>query len=174
MQSPHIRDGRSSDAPSVIAVDIAASDLFRPTGLLSKDALGDHVSADAINAAIDRGLMKVAVVESGDVAGFLMASIQDGDLYIDQISVSPDFGRRGIGTALMKTAEDMATNLGINSILLSTFRDLAWNGPFYASLGYGVIPKHAYSSFMKEVEAAQAPFMDVSLRIFMRKTVRNL
>ena len=174
MRSPHIRDGLPRDAPGVIAVDIAASDLFRPTGLLSEDALGDHVSADAINAAIDRGLMKVAEVESGDVAGFLMGSVQDGGLYIEQISVSPDFGRRGIGTALMNTAEDMATSLGLNSILLSTFRDPAWNGPFYASLGYRVIPKHAYSSFMKEVEEAQAPFMDISLRIFMRKTVRNL
>ena len=66
-----------------------------------------------------------------------------------------------------------ATELNLERVTLSTFRDLAWNGPYYSRLGYEVIARTGYQPYMTVIEAAQAPFMDVSKRVFMQKPIRN-
>jgi predicted N-acetyltransferase YhbS len=60
----------------------------------------------------------------------------DNTLYLQQIDVEPEHGRRGIGTALVKTVCDWAKQQGYGIVSLSTFRDLPWNAPFYSKLGF--------------------------------------
>ena len=173
-QSVLIRPARLSDVDAIISVDIAASALFKPTGLLSDDALNDHVEAPNVRAAIDAGLIDVAeIVSEPRVAGFIQYRLIEGDLYLEQVSVDPAYGRRGVGRRLMSWLHQRAITLGADQITLSTFRNLAWNGPFYASVGFEEIPRGDMQDYMLEIEAAQAPLMDVSKRIFMIKTVRN-
>jgi GNAT superfamily N-acetyltransferase len=43
---------------------------------------------------------------------------------------------RGVGTALVRAAMREARALGHDRLSLTTYRDLAWNGPFYAGLGF--------------------------------------
>lgn len=158
---------------TLIAIDKAASTLFAPTGLLSKEALEDHVPAEHFSAAINAGWLFSAIVPSGMIAGFVMASIRGGGVYVDQLSVDPRHGRQGIGRTLMLYLEREARDRGFSEITLSTFRELAWNGPFYASLGYRHLKRSQFSSFMLDIEAAQRPFMDISKRTFMRKRLRR-
>ena len=58
-------------------------------------------------------------------------------------------------------------------VSLSTFRDVPWNGPFYASMGFKEIPHEKFEPYMREIEDAQRPFMDVTKRCFMRRKVRR-
>ena len=168
-----IRPAHAGDLDDIIRADIAASALFAPTGLLSPEALDDHVEKQALLASIDADQLDVAELPDDGVVGFSQFTRIGNDIYLQQISVDPAFGRRGIGRRLMARLDERAEETGAAQITLSTFRDLAWNGPFYASLGFTEVSRRAYAPYMTAIETSQAPFMDISKRVFMRKPVRK-
>jgi GNAT superfamily N-acetyltransferase len=61
--------------------------------------------------------------------------IDDG-AHLEQLSVDPAHGRKGIGRALVRAACDWARARGHDELTLATYRDIPWNGPFYASEGF--------------------------------------
>ena len=171
--SPDISHGQPGDIDRLIEIDRAASSLFAPTGLLSAEALADHVPAKDLRDAIASGWLLVARLTGAGAIGFVMASPRGEDLYVDQISVDPAYGQRGAGRLLMHRLEELACARGLPAIALSTFRELRWNAPFYASIGYRELKRDAFASYMLEIEAGQTPFMDVTKRTFMRKQLRK-
>ncbi|PLK23024.1 N-acetyltransferase [Porphyrobacter sp. TH134] len=70
------------------------------------------------------------------MAGFLAAQPFSRELHIWEMDVAPAFQRRGIGSGLVRAAMIDARNTGFKALTLTTFRDLAWNAPFYARLGF--------------------------------------
>ena len=168
-----IRPARADDVPAIIRADTAASALFAPTGLLSEEALADHVLEEDLLASIRAGETDVADLNGEGVVGFSQFTKMGDDLYLQQISVHPGFGKHGIGRKLMDALDTHAEKSRAKQITLSTFRDLAWNAPFYASLGFTELPRSAYAPYMTAIETSQAPFMDISKRVFMRKSVRK-
>jgi GNAT superfamily N-acetyltransferase len=56
--------------------------------------------------------------------------------HLEQLSVHPDHARRGVGRALLRAALAWAAAQGYDELTLATYRDVAWNGPFYASEGF--------------------------------------
>lgn len=86
------------------------------------------------------------VLVAGDpVVGFAHVRDLDGRAHLDQLSVHPDHGRRGIGQALVRAVMYECARRGFESITLCTFAAIPWNGPFYARLGF------------REIEEAAAP-----------------
>jgi len=43
---------------------------------------------------------------------------------------------QGLGKALVQATLALAHDRGLPAVTLSTFRDIPWNGPFYAKLGF--------------------------------------
>ncbi|QDH36002.1 GNAT family N-acetyltransferase [Porphyrobacter sp. YT40] len=84
---------------------------------------------------IRRGHSLVAHVGEA-MAGFLVAQPFSRELHIWEMGVAPAYQRRGIGAGLVRAAMIDARNTGFKALTLTTFRDLAWNGPFYARLGF--------------------------------------
>jgi len=160
------------DIPALIAADKAASALFAPTGLIKPAALDDQVPAQVFEAAIASGYV-FAAREAAGAVGFILTSQRGTGLYLDQVSVHPEHGQKGLGGALVIRILSDAEDRRLPHVSLSTFRDLAWNGPFYASLGFREMPHTKLEDFMYEIEAAQRPHMDVSARCFMRRKVRR-
>lgn len=159
----------------MIATHLASNELFRETGLLPDRDFDVHVPADILADAIRAGFAFVVRDKSGETIGFALSRPVDRTLYLDQISVRPEHGRRGIGQALLERTIEEARDLGFRSVTLSTFRDVPWNGPFYRSMGFREIPRRRLTNWMKELEAAQAMSMDVSRRCFMEiRTRRSL
>lgn len=161
------------DIPALIAVDKGASALFEPTGLLEPEALSDHVPADVFEAEMPSGNVIVARNQHHWTVGFALVSLRGKGLYLDQVSVHPDHGQKGIGRALVEQVLNEAGRRKLPHVSLSTFRDLAWNGPFYASLGFKELPREKLDPYMLEIEDAQKPFMDVTKRCFMRRKVHR-
>ena len=161
------------DVPALIAVDKAASHLFEPTGLLSAEALKDHVPAAILEHEIPQNNVFAARNTHGWPVGFILIRPRRTGLYLDQVSVHPDHGQRGLGRALVHCAIDQARERKLPHITLSTFRDLAWNGPFYHSMGFRELPRKRYEPYMLEIEDAQRQVMDVSQRCFMRYKVQR-
>ena len=161
------------DIPALIRVDRAASALFAPTGLLKAEALDDHVPETVFAAE----MLKHNVFGIRDAydrpVGFALVRERNGGLYLDQISVDPAHGQQGLGRALVLRVITEAETRRLPHVTLSTFRDLPWNGPFYASMGFKELSRDKLEPYMLEIEEAQRPYMDVSQRCFMRRKVRR-
>jgi GNAT superfamily N-acetyltransferase len=65
--------------------------------------------------------------------------IVDAMAHLWQLSVHPSESRRGRGSALVMAVCDWAASQGYAAVTLTTFRDVAWNGPFYARMGFRVL-----------------------------------
>lgn len=70
------------------------------------------------------------------VVGFVHVLELEGHAHLEQLSVLPAFGRRGIGRALVEAATAEARHRGHPEITLRTYVDVPWNAPFYASCGF--------------------------------------
>jgi GNAT superfamily N-acetyltransferase len=59
-----------------------------------------------------------------------------GGAHLEQLSVHPDHAGQGIGRALLRAGCAWAQQHEYDEITLATYRDVPWNGPFYASEGF--------------------------------------
>ena len=78
----------------------------------------------------------VVLVAGDPPVGFVRVDGQDGAVRLEQLAVHPDHGRHGIGRALVQAACRWAAEAGYDEVTLATYRDVPWNGPFYASAGF--------------------------------------
>ncbi|MEO0785552.1 MAG: GNAT family N-acetyltransferase [Pseudomonadota bacterium] len=162
------------DVADLIAVNIASDTLFADTGLIGAEDLGDHVPAHVFEQAIGANEILVLRYADGAPVGFTLTSVRGGTLYLDQICVHPDHGRKGLGRLLMQRVFEDARERGFKTMSLSTFRDVAWNGPFYRSLGFKEIGEPKLADWMRDLQAAQAETLDITKRCFMQKRLRWL
>lgn len=167
----HISPARPEDIRTLIAIDLAAGQLFAPTGLITGDALNDHVPQTVFEQAIEAGDVFVTGPEGGPPVGFVLVSGRGGTLYLDQVSVHPDYGRQGLGSALVQHVIQLARKRKLKQVTLSTFRDVPWNAPFYKKLGFREIPRKEMADWMLDLERIQAHSLDVSQRCFMVRKI---
>lgn len=111
------------------------------------------------------------IAESDSVAvGFVIHMPLDGYVYIAEIDVLPEFGGKGIGAALMAAVERAARASGAPGLSLATFRDVPWNGPWYAKFGFEPWPDAALGEGHLHHRANHfALGLDMTRRFFMRK-----
>ncbi len=74
--------------------------------------------------------------EGGKPLGFAVAGDVEGVFWLEQISVDPAHGRKGVGTALLKAVVEHARWAFYNAVMLSTFRDVPFNAPWYERHGF--------------------------------------
>ena len=115
----------------------------------------------------------MAVDDRDEVVGFALCSDRGPDLYLDQLSVLPRHGRKGLGTRLVRRCLQEAEARSHKRISLSTFRKVAWNGPFYRKLGFREVPVWRLQDWQSEIRELQRTTMDVRLRCFMQRTVKR-
>jgi GNAT superfamily N-acetyltransferase len=117
------------------AIERAAAELFTHGAGLEGFDPDDTWEVPDLQRLIRKGHSLVAHVGEA-MAGFLLAQPFSRELHIWEMDVLPAFGRRGIGSGLIRAAQIDARNTGFKALTLTTFRDLAWNAPFYARLGF--------------------------------------
>ena len=130
-----LRLARADDAAAMPGIERAAAAAFAAEpSLAGLDFTRTRSEADCARL-IRKGHCLVAHVGEA-MAGFLLAERFSRELHIWEMDVAPAFQRRGIGAGLVRAAQIDARNTGIAALTLTTFRDVAWNGPFYARLGF--------------------------------------
>jgi GNAT superfamily N-acetyltransferase len=83
------------------------------------------------------------------------------------------YGQRGIGSALVETVCDWAKLQGYPAISLSTFRNLPWNAPFYAKLGFQTIDKSELSLGFQEIRQQELEAgLPISDRVIMHRELQ--
>lgn len=130
-----LRLARPADAEAMPAIELAAASAFAAEpGLAGLDFSGSRSEAEFARL-IRKGHCLVAYADEA-MAGFLVAEPFRRELHIWEMDVLPTCQRRGIGAGLVRAAQIDARNAGFKALTLTTFRDLQWNAPFYARLGF--------------------------------------
>lgn len=134
-----IRSAQSDDAKALPAIEQSAALAFRAIPDLAWLADGDTTSPEQHRAPIAEGTCWVAVNTLDEPLGFLSAAIEGDALHIQEIDVHLDWQGLGIGRALLQRAIDDARRRGLAAITLTTFRDIAWNAPFYSKSRFHIL-----------------------------------
>ena len=133
-----VRPTRPGDVTALPAIERAAGERFRDYPELAWLAEGDVISAEQHLDYAERGLSWLALANDQPV-GFILAELHASSLFIVELSVHLDWQGKGIGRRLIACVADHARKRGLASLTLTTFRDVPWNAPFYARLGFEMI-----------------------------------
>jgi GNAT superfamily N-acetyltransferase len=110
-------------------------------GYAPQSVLNEATDGGTFAEAARQGLLWVALAGDAPV-GFALVKMLAGDLpHLNEVDVEPSHGRRGLGTALVRTVCEWATSSGFSMLTLTTFREVPWNLAFYARLGFVEIPQ---------------------------------
>lgn len=149
-----IRKARSDDVPALPAIEDAAGKLFADIDL-GGVIEGDTTSVADFSICLAEDLLWVAVDADDAPVGFAFVEMVDGLAHLDELDVHPDHGRRGLGAALVETVVAWAGSQGLAGVTLTTFRDVPWNMPFYARLGFRPLRDSELTPELREVVAAE-------------------
>jgi GNAT superfamily N-acetyltransferase len=133
-----IRPARAEDLPLLPDVERAASQRFAGHAV-GQAFVGQATPDGVLREAHARGRLFVATTESGEPVGFAIASLVAAGAHLQEMSVHPDHGRRGIGAALVEAVCAWARGAGFEAVTLTTLPDVPWNAPFYRKLGFRVL-----------------------------------
>ena len=110
------------------------------------------------------------VIVEGDVpVGYALVDIVDGQAHLEQLSVRPECGRRGLGASLLEHVCQWAAQR-FEAITLTTYEHVPWNAPFYAGHGFGVMDMDELGPELRGLRQQEAGAgLDPSLRVCMRR-----
>jgi len=122
-----IRVATPTDFARLQEIEIEGDEMFASIGIgpFQDDGAEGHLRAAA-----------VVFVAGAPPIGFVTVEVVDGAAHVWQLTVLPSMQRRGVGRALLAAVCEWAQENGYTAVTLTTFRDVAWNGPFYEKLGF--------------------------------------
>ena len=167
-----VRLATADEIPAMQAAELAAGERFREVDdpRIARCADNPPYSTEGLERAATEGRAWVGVDASGSVVGFAVAWVVDGEGHLDEVAVTPEHGRRGVGRALVDEVVAWTVAQGLPSVTLTTFRDVPWNRPYYERLGFHVVT--TLTPALQALLDEQATWgLDPSLRVVMRRTL---
>ncbi|MEX3010884.1 GNAT family N-acetyltransferase [Hoeflea sp. TYP-13] len=169
-----IRPMRAGEEAALFEIDIGASILFADVGIAEIAAI-----SDASDGSPDDFLDKLSVCEvivacdfDDRPVGFTAFDQLDGGIYIRELGVLPQHARRGLGSALLDAVLQRGRALHAGRCVLSTFRDVAFNAPFYRRYGFAELPMDEASAVLHRRFEAEVPEgTRPELRLLMMKAL---
>jgi GNAT superfamily N-acetyltransferase len=129
-------------------------------------------TVEVLDGYLRDGRAWVATDPAGESIAYILVEVVDGNAHVEQVSVHPDHGRRGIGLALIDHVGAWAKRRGLPALTLTTFRDVAWNGPYYSRCGFDIIPPSRLTPGLARIRAEEAARgLDRYPRIAMQRAV---
>ena len=161
-----VRLASLADVPVLGDLEVRAGERFRTVGL-DEIADDDPPPAGLLTQAVAEQRLWVAECDD-QVVGYALGMDVGHQPHLEQVSVLPEYGGRNIGALLVAAVAGWARGLG-DSLTLSTFRDLAWNAPWYERLGFVTLAEDELTAPLLEVRDEEvANGVDMAPRVFMR------
>jgi GNAT superfamily N-acetyltransferase len=164
-----IRSALAEELYLLAQIERSAATLFldTPYAFLAND---EPLSLDFIRQRFQAGQVWVAVDPQNVVVGFAITREVDDTIYLQEMDVAPAHGRRGLGSGLVETVCTWAQLQGYGAIALSTFRDLAWNAPFYSKLGFRILDESELSMGFQQIRRQELEAgLPISARVIMSR-----
>lgn len=173
---PRTRLARADDLETLRGIERRAGEPFRQLGM---DAVADDEPPSVKELAAFERAGRAWVVDgevgdgdAGRPVAYLLLDVVDERGHIEQVSVDPAYARRGLGRALMETAQEWTVAHGMRALTLTTFADVAWNAPYYTRLGFHTLPPDRLTEGLRRIRAHEAERgLDRWPRVAMLKTI---
>jgi len=165
-----IRPARGEDLDEIRQIELRAGRLFAEIGMQD---IADHPppAVEELRRYVDAGRAFAADVD-GRLAGFALVDLVDGHAHLEQLSIDPAFARRRIGQRLIDEVDRWAADQQHQEVTLTTFRDVPWNAPYYARLGFRAVDGAELTPALVELLAVEASHgLDPAQRVVMRRAV---
>ena len=133
-----VRPPHRDELERLRAIELAAGRAFAEVGM-PDIAADEPPGVEELEQFLAAGLAWVAADDDGEPVAYLLAAVVDDGLHVEQVSVHPDHSGRRIGAALIEHVAAVARAEGRSALTLTTFRDVPWNAPYYARLGFEVV-----------------------------------
>lgn len=159
------------DLSTIQEIERAAGAAFRTLGM-ETIAEDEPIGATAFEAFLEKGGAWVTAADDDSVIAYLLVEQLDTALHVEQITVHPRVARRGIGAKLLDVADERAVGIQLGSLTLTTFRDVPWNAPYYARLGFGIFPQEQWGPRLQQrVALERTGGLDKWPRVVMHRPV---
>jgi len=165
-----IMRGGPQHVRAIPVIERAAGERFTEIGMADV-ADGEVTPVPIVEERAEHGRLYVALARDEAVAGFLIWSPKDDLAFIEEVSVHPAHaGHRLAARLIDRLAADAR---GAHSALsLTTFRDVPWNAPYYAKLGFVELARESVGPDHEESWRHQAQNgLDMSRRLFMTRPI---
>lgn len=162
-----IRLALPEELPELREIERAAGEPFRGLGMASI-ADGELPSLEELARCREDG--RLWVYADDRPVAYLRAEAVDGEAHIEQVSVQPSHARLGIGSRLIDNLDDWAARQDLAGLTLTTYAEVPWNAPYYARLGFRIVPDADLTEGLRAIRAhEQALGLDAWPRVVMRR-----
>jgi GNAT superfamily N-acetyltransferase len=165
-----IRRVRRTELEVLRAIEREAGRSFVTVGM-PEIAADEPMSTAALDAYRIAGRAWVAVDAHRRPMAYLLGEIVDDCGHVAQVSVSPTNARQGLGAALIEHLAGIAAADGRPALTLTTFRDVPWNAPYYARLGFVVVDPADQGPELRRLVAYEARTIPDAPRVAMRRAL---
>ena len=168
------RPATEADVARMHEIEHASGQAFADVGM-PEIADDPEPTAEVIAGYVAAGRAFVTVDDDDRPVAYAVVDRLDGNVHIEQVSVDPAAARRGIGARLIDHIGDWAAARGAPALTLTTFRDVPWNAPYYARLGFRVLAEDDIGPALTAVrthESRLGPWPRVAMRRDLRATPR--
>lgn len=163
-----VRPTTIADTALLPAIEQDAGQRFRDIPELAWIAKGPVISLENHQQFVRRGMSWVALADNRPV-GFLLTEAQGKSLFIVEISLHRAWQGKGLGRKLMAYMQAWASQHRFSELTLTTFRDVPWNAPWYARMGFEMLPEALLSTTLRQkLEQEVAHGMAYESRCAMR------
>ncbi|MFM0340424.1 GNAT family N-acetyltransferase [Paraburkholderia fungorum] len=157
------------DAQTIRSIEFEAAQRF-----VSVDMTGiadaPSMEIELVNRKIAARQIVVAVNADETCVGFVMFEPQPARFYVQELDVLTTYAGQRIGAALLEKVAQLALAQQVTQLILSTFREVPWNAPYYRRLGFRDIEEAELDPVLIERRDAHiARGLDESKRVFMRR-----
>jgi GNAT superfamily N-acetyltransferase len=167
-----LRRARAADVSLLPAVELSSGRLFEGVTLESTADPEETLPMAALNEALESNSLWVTVDSRDQPNGFVAAVVRGDESFIAQLSVALEAQGQGLGRELMQTVIADARNRGLTAVTLTTFREVPWNAPFYAKLGFRLLDPdelspHLVATLANEASRGLLPAERCAMRLIL-------
>ena len=162
-----VAPARPGDVAMLAGIELAAAAMLK--GYAPPAVLLETTPEEVLRHASVEGRLWVGLKADAPVAFAHVELIEPGAAHLQEMDVHPAHGRRGLGTLLLRRVCSWAFGAGYRWVTLTTFRDVPWNLPFYARMGFEVVrPAEVGPALQGIVRDEALRGLDPARRVVMR------
>ncbi|MGP4990230.1 GNAT family N-acetyltransferase, partial [Glutamicibacter ardleyensis] len=163
-----IRAAQVDDVRLLPGIERAADTVFVGEGMASI-ADGETMPIHVFLQYQNQGRAWVDTDDFDQPVAYLLLDLIDDVAHIEQVSVLPTHAGLGIGRQLIGMAAEWARQQGYAALTLTTFAEVPWNAPYYARLGFDIVPTSQLSPGLRRIREHEASIgLDQWPRVAMR------
>lgn len=155
-----IRLAKATDVAALPEIESAAAKMFEPYLAwldLSAEVMEGLTTLGFLHRAQAERRLWVGAIASKPI-GFIVVKFLSFCCFVVELDVHPAYGRKGVGSALLERCCQDAKIRGFDQVVLTTFRRVPWNIPFYEKRGFEVLPEPAWSSEIRAIVQHEARY----------------